>query len=130
MNVFDLRARLVDDYANYTRSFVVIRDQPIAERVDRELEDGLLWPDPIVQLNPAFEPGGTVDELVAEGLLHERCGPIFRRGKSAADKDGEALVLHRHQREAVEVARSGANYVLTTGTGSGKSLAYMVPIVD
>jgi very-short-patch-repair endonuclease len=38
--------------------------------------------------------------------------------------------LHRHQREAVEVARAGANYVLTTGTGSGKSLAYLVPIVD
>ena len=130
IDVFDLRERLVDDYADYTRSFVVIRDERIAEHVDRELEEGLLWPDPIVQLNPAFESGGTVDELVAEGLLHERCGPIFRRGKSAADKNGETLQLHRHQREAVEVARSGANYVLTTGTGSGKSLAYLVPIVD
>src|SRR5439155_1679379 len=28
------------------------------------------------------------------------------------------------------VARQGHNYVLTTGTGSGKSLAYIVPIVD
>jgi ATP-dependent helicase YprA (DUF1998 family) len=130
LDVFDLRERLVDDYADYTRSFVVIRDERIAEHVDRELEEGLLWPDPIVQLNPAFEPGGTVDELVAEGWLEERCGRIFRRGKSAADPDGEPLLLHRHQREAVEVARSGANYVLTTGTGSGKSLAYIVPIVD
>ena len=32
--------------------------------------------------------------------------------------------------EAITVARSGASYVLTTGTGSGKSLAYIVPIVD
>jgi hypothetical protein len=47
-----------DDYADYTRSFVVIRDERIAAHVDRELETGLLWPDPIVQLNPAFEPGG------------------------------------------------------------------------
>jgi ATP-dependent helicase YprA (DUF1998 family) len=108
----------------------VIRDQPIADRVDRELEDGLLWPDPIVQLNPAFEPGGTVDELVAQGLLHERCAQIFRRDKSAADTTGAALLLHRHQREAIEAARTGSNYVLTTGTGSGKSLAYLVPIVD
>ena len=30
----------------------------------------------------------------------------------------------------IEAARTGANYVLTTGTGSGKSLAYIVPIVD
>ncbi len=27
-------------------------------------------------------------------------------------------------------AQTGANYVLTTGTGSGKNLAYIVPIVD
>ena len=41
-----------------------------------------------------------------------------------------SLTLHRHQSEAVEAARSGKSYVLTTGTGSGKSLAYIVPIVD
>ncbi|MCZ7534451.1 MAG: DEAD/DEAH box helicase [Acidimicrobiia bacterium] len=38
--------------------------------------------------------------------------------------------LYRHQVDAIHQARNGHNYVLTTGTGSGKSLAYMVPIVD
>ncbi len=130
MDVFELRQRLVRDYADFTRSFVNIRDERIAARVDQELEAGLLWPDPIVQLNPAFEPGGTVDELVATQLLDPRCAQIFRRAKSADDPSGLPLLLHRHQREAIEVARTGANYVLTTGTGSGKSLAYIVPIVD
>ncbi len=55
---------------------------------------------------------------------------IFRRGKSPSDATGQPLLLHRHQREAIEAARTGANYVLTTGTGSGKSLAYLIPIVD
>ena len=40
------------------------------------------------------------------------------------------LRLHRHQEDAIRVATTGANYVLTTGTGSGKSLTYIVPIVD
>ncbi|MDP9477784.1 MAG: DEAD/DEAH box helicase, partial [Actinomycetota bacterium] len=35
-----------------------------------------------------------------------------------------------HQAEAIKTARAGHNYVLTTGTGSGKSLSYIVPIVD
>jgi hypothetical protein len=70
--------RLVDDYADYTRSFVNIRDPRIEAHVEQELKDGLLWPDPIVQLNPAFESGGHVGEAVAEGLLdqtqmHHRC---------------------------------------------------------
>ncbi len=95
MNVFELRQRLVDDYADYTHSFIVIRDERIRERVDRELEQGLLWPPPIVQLNPAFEPGGTIDDLVREGLLHERCRQIFRRDKTAEDPAGEPLRRYR-----------------------------------
>ncbi|MGW3730004.1 DEAD/DEAH box helicase, partial [Streptomyces sp. NPDC000851] len=44
--------------------------------------------------------------------------------------DGRPLTLHQHQREAIDAAKSGASYVLTTGTGSGKSLSYIVPIVN
>lgn len=38
--------------------------------------------------------------------------------------------LHRHQVDAITAAKENSNYVLTTGTGSGKSLAYIIPIVD
>lgn len=40
------------------------------------------------------------------------------------------LTFHRHQTDAIAAAATGNSYVLTTGTGSGKSLAYIVPIVD
>ena len=40
------------------------------------------------------------------------------------------MQLHKHQDEAIRIAASGASYVLTTGTGSGKSLTYMIPLVD
>jgi hypothetical protein len=48
MNVFDLRERLVGDDADYTRSFIAVRDGRIRELVESELESGLLWPDPII----------------------------------------------------------------------------------
>ncbi len=38
--------------------------------------------------------------------------------------------MHRHQSDAIEIAGKGESYVLATGTGSGKSLAYFIPIVD
>jgi ATP-dependent helicase YprA (DUF1998 family) len=38
--------------------------------------------------------------------------------------------LHKHQSDAVKAAQFGENYVLTTGTGSGKSFAYIIPIVN
>ncbi|MGH2947553.1 MAG: DEAD/DEAH box helicase [Solirubrobacteraceae bacterium] len=130
MDVFALRDQLVRDYRHYAESFFTIRDERIREFVEAQLESGLLWPDPMLQLNPAFEPGGYVDELVDAGLLDLLCGQIFRVGKTAEVPDGSRLLLHRHQTDAIRTAKSGNPYVLTTGTGSGKSLAYMVPIVD
>jgi len=93
------------------------------------LRDEVLWPQPLIQLNPSFEPGGWVDELVDRGLLHAGCRKIFRI-KTEEDPIGSRMLLHRHQVEAIEAGRRGQNYVLTTGTGSGKSLTYLIPIVD
>ncbi len=38
--------------------------------------------------------------------------------------------LYRHQAEAWEAARRGENVVITTGTASGKSLAFNLPVLD
>ena len=132
MRVFEYRDHLIADYAAYVRSFIEIRDRRIRDHVDRLLEEGLLWPQPLIQLNPAFEAGRWVDDLVEAGVLHPGCSKVFRRDKDRPELKGEGrrLRLHRHQEEAILTARKGESYVLTTGTGSGKSLAYIVPIVD
>ncbi len=129
MNVFDIRDQLIAGYKTYVSSFINIRDEEISKRVRESLDSGALWPDPLTQLNPSFEPGEWIDDLVGEGVLHSECARVFRIKRDLQDP-GQPLRLHRHQSEAARTARSGANYVLTTGTGSGKSLAYIVPIVD
>lgn len=128
MDVFGLRDSVVDDYASFARSFIRIGDPRIREHVDESLGGGLLWPEPLIQLNPNFESAESVEELVAEGLLDPGCGRIFRVAKD--DGRSESIRLHRHQAEAIRSAKQARSYVLTTGTGSGKSLAYIIPIVD
>ena len=128
MDVFDLRERLTHDYANYANSFIQVNDARIAATVEQSLIDGTFWPDALIQLNPTFKPGATVRDLVKQGVLHAECDRIFRKGKEQG-KD-QPLQFHQHQLDAILAAQSGGNYVLTTGTGSGKSLAYIVPIVD
>ena len=129
MDVFDLRNSLVKDYSSYISSFIQIQNPYVRKYVDQQLEGGLLWPDPLIQLNPSFKQGAQIEELVDEGVLHETCRQVFRI-KPEPDSFGKPLRLHQHQEEAVRIARGGNNYVLTTGTGSGKSLAYIIPIVD
>ncbi|MDW8467594.1 MAG: DEAD/DEAH box helicase [Chloroherpetonaceae bacterium] len=38
--------------------------------------------------------------------------------------------MYRHQEEAIRKAAAGESFVVTSGTGSGKSLCYFLPIVD
>ena len=64
MQVFRLRQRLIGDYGTYVRSFIEIRDERIRARVREELDAGLLWPQPLIKLNPSFESGGSIEDLV------------------------------------------------------------------
>ena len=129
MDVFDLRDQVTADYGAYVRSFLAIKNERIHKLVSEELEAGFLWPDPLIQLSPSFEAGDTLQQLIDEQVLHRECINIFR-DKREDGEDRGPLRLHRHQVEGIRAAGAGDNYVLTTGTGSGKSLTYIVPIVD
>lgn len=133
MDVFALHEKLIEDYRAFTEGGTVIRDEKIAAFLAEDLNKKSQWPDPWLSLNPFFASGDTIPRLVEQGLLHPECSRIFRSKKSPHDTtgtSGKPLTLHRHQLEALKKAQSGQSYVLTTGTGSGKSLSYILPIVD
>ena len=56
MDVFDLRQRLIEDYSEYTCSFLDIVDTRIRGLVDQHLADGLLWPHLISLYEVAVSP--------------------------------------------------------------------------
>src|SRR5689334_14950040 len=119
-DVFGLRDHVVREYREYVDSFVHIRDQRIERFVEEMLAQGELWPDAVLQLNPAYEGAGTLADLAGKGAI----------GKETARFFGPDIRLYRHQAEAIATASRKEHYIVTTGTGSGKSLTYLVPIVD
>lgn len=125
MNIFDLDKALVDRYAAFARSFSSIRAAEIEAQVTAEYDQGRFWPDPLVTINPRFEPGKSVGELAASGDLAPELAKIFAVGPERVP-----IRLHRHQERAVAKARNRESFVVTTGTGSGKSLCFFIPIVD
>jgi hypothetical protein len=56
-------------------------DVRIAQHVHQGLDAGVFWPEPLIQLNPSFEPGGRFEDLVDARVLHETCAQIFRKDK-------------------------------------------------
>ena len=123
MDVFDLDDTLIQDYARFARSFTKIRAADIQAQVEDIYERRRFWPEPLVSINPHFERDVTVADLVADGSLHQETGKIFRL-------PGESLTLFRHQAQALAKANARQSFVVTTGTGSGKSLCFFIPIID
>lgn len=71
-----------------------------------------------------------MDDLVREQTLHPDAARVFRVKKDLADTGASSpIVFHKHQRDAIETAATRKSYVLD-GHRLGKSLAYIVPIVD
>ncbi|SFD43198.1 DEAD/DEAH box helicase [Streptomyces aidingensis] len=134
MDVFRAHQQLIEDYEEFTRSLVWVRDPDIRRHLDEESRRKTRWPDPWISLNPRFREGGTVAQLAddesVEGRLDHRCMEYFRDKGRDGKSVGATLTLHHHQREAIRLAAARCSYVLTTGTGSGKSLSYVIPIVD
>jgi Lhr-like helicase len=123
MKAFDFDHHLIDSYARFSRSFTSIRAADLSLEVERQYDAGRFWPDALLSLNPRFLSGPTVDDLVASGDLDDATSKIFRFGD-------RPLRFHRHQAQSIAKARAGQSYVVTTGTGSGKSLCFFVPVVD
>ncbi len=127
-NVFDFRDELIGRYSSFSRSFVRIAAQDIQNEVERQYREGRYWPEPLVQINPNYQRKGTVQELAAEGVLHPACADIFQVGKPEGHP--QPMHLYAHQLQALAKGQARQSYVVTTGTGSGKSLSFFIPIID
>jgi hypothetical protein len=132
MDVFSFRDRVVEDYGQFSRSFTQIKAPDLRDFVDGRYGDEEYWPSPLIQLNPSFVGGGSISDLVDQGLLDPECRQIFRWGKSPCpgQGDGQELQLHLHQLEALKIVLAGGCVILTTGTSSGKSISYILPMVQ
>jgi ATP-dependent helicase YprA (DUF1998 family) len=123
LDIFSLRDAVVGEYRKFATSFTTIHAEDIRQQVEAIYAEGRFWPDPLIQINPNYKRGTSLEALVAGGALDPRTADIFRF-------DGMPLTLYKHQEQAIALAAQGESYVVTTGTGSGKSLCFFIPIVS
>jgi superfamily II DNA/RNA helicase len=119
MDILNFHARLIDNYKSYIQSFLNIKDRGIDTFVDTKIHEKTLWPEPLVQFNPTFEKGNSLQNLVQNGFLHHDVGNIF-----------DGFELYKHQEEAIKLGSKEKEFIVTSGTGSGKSLTYISTIFN
>lgn len=123
--IFDLHTSVLTDYRDFVQSFIQIADERARAFVDHHLTtESRLWPEPLIQLSPSYALGATVDDLATRGIIARETARIFRTNT------GTPFHLYRHQEEAIIKANANESFIVTSGTGSGKSLTYFLPIID
>ncbi|MFC8528706.1 DEAD/DEAH box helicase [Nocardia sp. NPDC057227] len=117
-------AAIEASYKRYLETLIAPRDPALAEAFAREVHDTpLLTRGPLLELTPPYEPGRSLRDLMAEGVLN----PGFAAFDSAMDLD---RTLYAHQETAIRKVTAGRNLVVSTGTGSGKTESFLYPILN
>jgi ATP-dependent helicase YprA (DUF1998 family) len=76
-----------------------------------------LWPEPLIQFNSTFEKGTSIKQLADDHVVDSRLNDCFK-----------GFDLYRHQVEAIKKGVNGDSFIVTSGTGSGKSLTFLATI--
>jgi ATP-dependent helicase YprA (DUF1998 family) len=119
IDIFNIHRSIMDSYKHFVRSFVNIKNERIKDFVDSGINEGKFWPEPLIQFNPSFDPGESIQALIDENILHPELASIFK-----------GYDLFKHQSEALVKGCEGSDFVVTSGTGSGKSLTFIGTIFN
>jgi superfamily II DNA/RNA helicase len=121
MDAFLTHNSIISDYRNYLKSFLSIADTRIQEEVSQSFEGAGFIPEPLVQFNPAYVEGKSLSDLATESD-----NKINNQLPWAL---GDYRLFH-HQIEALRMGLEGKGFIVTSGTGSGKSLTYLSTIFN
>jgi hypothetical protein len=80
VDIFNLDKALIERYETFARSFSEIHAQEIRAQIDAEYADQRFWPEPLITINPHFEGGASVDQLVAQNVFDPALSKIFTAG--------------------------------------------------
>lgn len=112
-------------YKRYLKTLVAPRDEQLAAAFDAEIDAStLLTKGPILEMTPPYETGATCRQLIDQGVLDAR----FANIDSPAFSIDQPLYVH--QESAIRKFVAGRNLVVSTGTGSGKTESFLIPIIN
>ncbi len=116
---------IVESYRRYLRSLLPVREPGIGDALAAEItRSPILAKGPLLEATPPYAPGATLRELIGEGIL-DRSFAALASAALPLDRP-----LYKHQEHALRKAAQGRNLVVATGTGSGKTESFLLPILN
>ncbi len=117
---------IYDRFSNYAATTLSVNDKLVNMQLKDLLRDSSKFSKgPIIEATPSYATGSDILQLVEEGVLNES----FKRfNSSLLPLDRK---LYKHQEIAIKkICSNNRNVIVATGTGSGKTEAFMIPILN
>ena len=129
MHPLSMLAGLRRDYERYVDSFQFYKNPAIRDWVQAKRAEGrLLYREPFLTLAKPFADGCSLQSLVDERVLEPGVLTVFSR--KPGDAGSGPIMPFLHQETAIRQVMARVNTAVTTGTGSGKSFTFYIPIVS
>ncbi len=122
-NIIKASKTISDKYVRYLKTMFDINDPEYKEIFNRRLaENNSFAKGPYLDVTSSFEKGRSLEELIQANII----SPEFRKLKRLYDIPN----LHYHQEEALLKTIDGQNLIVSTGTGSGKTECFLLPLIN
>jgi DEAD/DEAH box helicase domain protein len=120
-----------DEFISYISTSFHLADQSYARQFAEALgKEGAISKGPYLDISDAFESGKSINTLIYENEM----SPLFQElepGVQEGDKEIKLVRgLYKHQEKAIRKINADKNIVVTTGTGSGKTECFILPIIN
>lgn len=122
MNAIDLAHEIEERYRRYLKTTFYFKDPDLRASFEEALKSGHLSKGPFLEATPVFKRGQTPRALF-QSLLGDQPDEAFLKAVQ-----GERA-LYQHQERAIKSVFNGGNVIVATGTGSGKTEAFIYPIL-
>lgn len=121
-----------EEFKSYISTSFSFSDANLRKQFNDQLED-LIAKGPYLETNDVFVTGKSIRELINEGVI----SPLFEDLEKNKQKgiDGKIILpidrtLYSHQERAIRTIVNGNNAVISTGTGSGKTNCFLIPVIN
>ena len=122
-NIIESSKKIANKYQRYLATMFDINDTEYKEIFDKRLhENNIFEKGPYLEVTNSFAKGKSLKQLIEEGLISKDFEKIPRLY--------EIPNLHYHQEQALRKAINGENLIVSTGTGSGKTECFLLPIIN
>jgi len=130
VNVYEFGETLTATFQRYlfTRNFIADSEPELRQAFWEALQARNCFArPPLLSAIPAYQAGATMEEMIARSAP-----PRLRAGlaRVAAGELDLRRPLYQHQVESIELIQNGRNLVVASGTGSGKTECFLLPILD